>query len=155
MFMKKITIIALAVSLNLGIAVMAQTPSITGVGDYDGSTPTMNDYYWSIYGSNLSNRTGGPGTASSIVSYEWVLSDGYDYYGNCCIAEQSGTDNTPTYWYESPSQINFYFSSFGLYIYDPMEGQDEYYFPVGIAGVTVTNSNNQSSSQYRLDYDPS
>jgi hypothetical protein len=150
--MKKMMIIALALAFHSGITAMAraQTPSISSVGDYDGSTPTQNDYYWSIYGSNLSNRTGGPGVSSSIVTAYYIISDGYDIFEPSF--QESGTDNTPTYWYESPSQINFYFYSSGGYGYDPILMQEEYFYLAGDASVEVTNSNNLTSSPYGLTY---
>lgn len=154
--MKKMVIIVLTLAFNSGITVAAraQTPSISGINNYDGSTPTANNYYWSIYGSNLSNRTGGTGTASSTVFAEYEVCDSYD----CIWVDlfESGTSPGVPYWYESPSQINFYFTASNNYFYDQGQMAGEWYYQTspGTAAVSVENSNNQQSSFSYLQYQP-
>jgi hypothetical protein len=152
--MKKVIIIALAFAFNVGITVVARaaTPSISAMGDYDGTSPAQNNYYWSIYGSNLSNRTGGPGVSSSFVYAEYLVGDGDD--GIWVDLQESGTFDTPTYWYESPSQINFYFTAENNYWYDQTLMQEEYYTQTGDSAVYVENSDNQASYFSYLAYQP-
>lgn len=102
-------VFALSVVISMAIAGLsmpaaAQTPSVTGTADYNSSHHT-NFYYWSVYGSNLS-------TGYSEVNWIYYEGPPGDYNGNDWVPQEQGeskTLNTPAYWYESSSQINFYF----------------------------------------------
>ncbi len=82
----------------------AQTPSINsgGIGNYDGTTPTNHNKYWSIYGSNLSS-----GSGSANVYFTWGEWDGFSETTLITHQNHLTSSNCCFYWYESSSQINF------------------------------------------------
>ena len=100
------TIVISLMALGISTSATAQAPNITGAANYD-SSHHSNFYYWSVYGSNLS-------TGYSEVYYTWYEGPVNDFNPDHWIGLTNGeskTFHTPTYWYESASQINFYFSA--------------------------------------------
>jgi hypothetical protein len=111
----------------------AQTPSISGVANYDGSNPPLNhNIYWSIYGSNLST-----GSGSAHVYFVWGEWIPYDYSTVKALGSIYTSSNCCYYWYESSSQINFLPQ---IYTDAP------YYYPTGTAYLYVCVSGLCSSN---------
>lgn len=115
----------------------AQSPSISGVGMANYTTPLRINNYWSIYGSNLS-------TGSSGVWFTWGMEERTFPYGYAQNTYVFNSGNDPHgWWYQSSSQINSWITA---------DHQPPYYIN-GLGGVVVCNySNSLCSSSYSVAF---
>ena len=104
-------LLRIAIILSLAIfatssfsALSAADINSGGVGNYDASSPNPKaPYYWSVYGTNLTEYTGPPYGSGFPTARTIFTSCGSSNTQNYNL--QSGPGN---YWYESPLQINFW-----------------------------------------------
>lgn len=89
--------VIVAATICFSTPVMAQAPNVAAAQNYN-STNHKDYYPWSVYGSNLS-------VGNSEVYWRYVSG------GTTHLWTESKTVNKSSYWYESSSQINFYFTT--------------------------------------------
>ena len=116
----------------------AQTPSITGIGMADGSSPLRNGYYWSIYGSNLSS-----GSGSNVYFRAYAAQLPPNDWNQITLTYQYNSGNeTGGWWYESSSQVNF----------KPQAANSPPWYLTGGGTVQVCRSSGTCSSQVSVSF---